>query len=246
MSLIVPSSIEWLNLDGRKGYAVNPFKGCAHGCGYCWSREIQRVSKEDWGKPRLKTEFTRFLDQDCLALELGSPVKEDRNVLLSASTDFFQPDESYDHLLKAILVGLQTQEENHLWVLTKSSRFKDFMPYLLKARVGVTITSLSHNGLEAFAPAPVARLLSLQEVKKAGCFTFISIEPWIPGLTLPSEIIEATADYCDWWIVGSLNRMMRPVDPAFYREALPAFLEWVSGQHLHSRVYIKKELRKLE
>lgn len=261
MSLLTRSNIEWLNQDGRKGYSINPWVGCAHNCTYCWSRDMRRMSREEWEKPVIKAEVAPD-GLDWMVAAATTKLKGPSNILLSATTDFFQPYPAQRLVLgiqEAVLRGLSyarggTQEacdrgfpseDIQLWVLTKSNTFVAFLPLLERAKIGVTISSLGPIGPEVFAPSPILRHLALQEAKKAGCFTYISIEPWLPGITHPREIIEMSESYCDWWIVGSLNKMMRAVDPSFYRRELPPLQEWVRAQGLEKRVYIKRELRRL-
>ena len=247
-SLLTRSRIEWLNLDGKVGYSINPWVGCRHNCQYCWARDLRKMTREEWHRPTMKFDFIR---KD-LALAVSAKVKPGMNILLSATTDFFQPDLTLSPvegvqvgIQEEILRGLSWEKEAQVWVLTKSNAFLKFLPLLERAKVGVSISSLGPIGPEVFAPIPIPRHLALGEAKKAGCSTYISIEPWIPGVTRPREIIEMSESYCDWWIIGSLNRMMRAVDPDFYRRELPPLLDWIRAQGLEKRVYIKKELRRL-
>jgi DNA repair photolyase len=89
------------------------------------------------------------------------------------------------------------------------------------------------------------RLLGLRTAKEKGCPTFISIEPWIKGVTDPRGIIEATRGFCDFWIVGSHNRGLRPLEPDYYRRELPILLKWLEREEVGQRVFLKRELRRL-
>jgi hypothetical protein len=207
--LFSPSNIEWLNQEGRRGYALTPFRGCAYGCSYCWSREIQRIPYEQWVRPRLRQAFQGV---DLFAQAMRAP--QGANVLLSASTDPFQPiGMGYDTIVESLLRGLGYARDVQVWVLTKSGKgILRHLDALQGARLGVTLTTLESNTYEQRAEGPGMRLLGLRTAKERGCPTFISIEPWIKGVTDPRAIIEKTQDYCDFWIVGSHNRRLRPIE----------------------------------
>lgn len=236
-------NIEWMNQDGRPGYALNPHRGCASGCLYCWSREIQRIPYEEWIRPRLREAF-QGID---LAAEVIRRTPRDANVLLSASTDPFQPIHlGFDGIIGNLLRGLSQATGIQVWVLTKSgSSILVHLDWLKGTRVGVTVVSRDNIEQEPHADPPWLRLFALEKAKKAGCSTFISIEPWLKDITDPRAIIEASQEFCDLWILGSHNRRMRPLYPEYYRQELPPLLEWIHKKGLRERVFVKKELTRL-
>lgn len=236
------SNIEWLN-QGPKGYALNMYKGCAYGCLYpCWSRELQRIPYEEWIRPKLRAAF-QGID---LGHEAWQQAPAGGNVLLSATTDPFQPEHlGFDGVVGNLLRGLSRAAGIQVWVLTKSgSGILRHLDLLKGMRVGVTLTSLERNDQEPYAASGNMRLGALEEAKKSGCSTFVSIEPWL-DVTDPRAIIEASQEFCDQWILGSHNFRMRPLHPDYYRRELPPLLEWLAEKGLRDRVYVKRELSRL-
>jgi len=134
-------------------------------------------------------------------------------VLLSASTDLFQPDYlGYDGIVTEILRGLSWVPEHlemhaNVFILTKSGSFVRWLEELksIKAKIGITLTTIKPNEFEPHSDEPWTRALALKMAKQEGLFTFISIEPWIPEVTDPFEIITYTREFTDAYIIGSLN-----------------------------------------
>jgi len=249
--LITKCGIEWLNEDGE-GYAINPFVGCGNGCykGKCWAyleakRHGRVRSWEEWQRPKLNSRFQGQSLRVQVASEAGK-LPRGANILLSATTDPFQFDFfGYNSIVENILHGLSWVKNGpQIWILTKSGTgLVRFQANIVdcKAKVGVTITSLETNReWEPHADQPGLRLLALKQLKEAGLSTYISIEPIIPHVTAPRDIIERTRDYTDWYILGSFN--YAGVDKNFYKETMPSLLEWLKAEGIS--FFIKRELRK--
>jgi len=248
--LITRCKIEWLNQNGQ-GYAINPFIGCANGCykGKCWAylqtRRSGRVTSwEEWQRPRLNSRFQGVSLRVAAAREAGR-LPPSSNLLLSSMCDPFQPDYfGYNSIIENVLHGLSWIKNGpRIWILTKSgSGLARFSSYLVdcKAKVGVTLTTLEKTDWEPYADPPILRLLALKNLKKAGLSTYISIEPIIPEVTAPREIIEQTRGFVDFYILGSLNYVK--TDTNWYKERLPGLIEWLKKENVN--FFVKKELAK--
>jgi len=245
--VIVRSKIEWLNLAGYKGYAINPYVGCANACKYCWSRLLKHISYKDWQKPQLARSFEGITISATIARR--HPRNEHSNILLSASTDLFQPDHlGYDGIVTEILRGLSWIPEHlrihaNVFILTKSGSFVRWLDELkdLKAKIGITLTHVvGSNEWEPNADEPWVRTLALRMAKQEGLFTFISIEPWIPGITEPLEIIRCTQEFSDAYIIGSLN--YAEVPKGYYASSIRRIMNelW----YFRKPFFLKRELKK--
>ena len=249
--LITRCKIEWLEQEGCKGYTINPFIGCGYGCykGHCWAyltakRQGRVATWDQWQRPRINPKFQGIP----IAVEIQREalrLPENARVLLSAMCDPFQFDFfGYNSIVEKILVGI-CRASNHpqLWVLTKSGEgIIRFMPELQEcdATVGITLPGLEKTEeWEPHASSPILRMLALKKAKEARFRTYISIEPWIPEITEPKAIIEATRQFTDSYILGSFN--YAGVDSGYYREHLPPLLDWLERESIN--FYLKKELK---
>jgi len=245
--VIVRSKIEWLNLAGYKGYAINPYVGCANACKYCWSRLLKHIPDKDWQKPRLARDFDGTTIAAMIAREY--PRNERSNILLSASTDLFQPDYlGYDGIVTEILRGLSWVPEHremhaNIFILTKSGSFVRWLDELkdLKAKIGITLTNaVGNNEWEPNADESWVRTLALRMAKEEGLLTFISIEPWIPEITDPFEIIQSTQEFTDIYIIGSLNYF--EVSKGYYIPIIRRIMNQL--RYLGKPFFLKRELKK--
>jgi len=249
-SLITQSRIEWLNLAGR-GYAINPFIGCAYGCyGGCWAyltaRRHGRVKDwQEWLHPELKPQF-QSPDLEAQIAREARRLPEDAQLLLSATCDPFQPaDLGFDDTIKAILTGLAgVRGKPRILVLTKSGfGLLRFMLWLPRGRtqVGITLTSFTPTEWEPRADHPKLRIDALSTAKNVGFSTYISIEPWLPWVTNPKAIIKATRDFTDSYIVGSFNYTgNKSFYKAYYRRELPKLVAWMDQEKI--KYFLKREL----
>jgi DNA repair photolyase len=134
-----------------------------------------------------------------------------------------------------------TADKAQLLLLTKSGtgimRFMSWLK-LVNCTVGVTVTSLERTEWEPLADSPELRLRALKDAKSAGLSTFVSIEPWIPDVTDPVAIIEASKEFVDLYMIGSFN--YAGVNGDFYQQSMPEVVECRIRSGVP--VYFKKEL----
>jgi len=248
--LVTTCKIEWL--PEKKGYAINPFIGCAHGCyrGRCWAylqarRQGMVKNWEEWQQVKINPKFMGIPIATNIQREVLR-LPENAVILLSATTDPFQPDYfGYDGIVEEIFRGYaRASHRPELWILTKSgSGIIRFLNYLqaAKAKVGITLTSLEGTEWEPWADEPSIRLAALKTVKEERLGTYISIEPWIPDLTEPTKIIEKTRNFVDFYILGRFN--YSGIGNDHYKEKLPGLIKWLRSEGID--FYLKKELRSL-
>jgi len=213
-SLLNKSNVEWTD------YCVNHYIGCAHGCTYCYARRIHKAFWQGrWGKFQDVKPVQNALD----LLERELCRRESGKVLISSMCDPYPPIEAELRLSRRILERLLGTDFQVL-VLTKSSlasRDIDLMKGYENVELGVTLTALSREQAKRFEPgasAPEDRIHVLEVAHDSGVETFVSIEPWIPGVTDPWEIVQRCRGFVDRFIIGSLNHSSVP--EGFYQREL--------------------------
>lgn len=118
-------------------YSLNPYRGCAHGCSYCYAPNILRVPRKEWGDfVQVKRNIPKVL-----ASELKN--KERGTVGISTTTDPYQPLEEKYELTRLCLMQLQ-RYDFPVSIITKSSlvtRDIDILSGFSEVEVGFTITT---------------------------------------------------------------------------------------------------------
>lgn len=160
-------------------YALNPYRGCAHGCLYCYAPDvIQCKNGESWGKwIEARTNISRALKKEIQGI--GKSV-----IGLATVTDPYQPAEERLGLTRACLEVIANSHAS-LMLMTKSPlaiRDIDLLKRIKDLEFCVTITTLDGGIASTFepgAPSPQSRLELLRQAAGAGLRTSIMISPWL-------------------------------------------------------------------
>ncbi|WHZ11085.1 MAG: Radical SAM domain protein [Burkholderiaceae bacterium] len=182
-------------------YGLNPYRGCEHGCVYCYARPTHSYLGLS---PGLDFE-TRIIAKrniaEVLARELAAPRYEPRMIAIGTVTDAYQPIERELRLTRSVL-ELLARCRHPLAVITKGSgveRDLDLLAALAAdhlAAVYVTITTLDARlarVLEPRAAAPYRRLATIRKLAAAGVPVGVSVAPQIPFLNDDMEQVLAAA-----------------------------------------------------
>jgi DNA repair photolyase len=184
--------------------SINPYKGCEHGCIYCFARPTHAYLNLS---PGLDFETRIFRKPDApelLRAELSASNYEAATIQLGINTDAYQPIERTEGLTRRILEVL-AEFEHPVGILTKSAliqRDLDILgPMAAKGLVkcGVSITTMDRDMariMEPRAATPQKRIETIRALKSAGVPVFVMSAPIIPGLTCHEleAILEAAAD----------------------------------------------------
>lgn len=171
--------------------SINPYRGCEHGCIYCFARPSHAYHDLS---PGLDFESKLFAKPDAPALlrtELAKPGYAVQPIAFGTNTDAYQPIERDWRIMRACLEVL-AETDHPLTITTKSDRITrdiDLLaPMAAKGLVHViiSITSLDSRiamTLEPRAPAPERRLAAVRQLAEAGVPTCVSISPVVPAIT---------------------------------------------------------------
>jgi DNA repair photolyase len=183
--------------------SINPYRGCEHGCIYCYARPTHEYLGFSAG---LDFESRILVKEDAPALlrrELSSRRWKPQVLAISGVTDPYQPIERRLQLTRRCLQVL-VDFRNPVVIITKNhlvTRDADLLGELARhgaARVFVSVTTLDGSlgrMLEPRASHPSRRLAAIEALSQAGVPTGVLVAPVIPGLTdheLPSIIAAAS------------------------------------------------------
>ncbi len=184
--------------------SVNPYRGCEHGCVYCYARPTHEYLGLSAG---LDFESKIFVKRDAARLlrrELLSPRWKPKPLALSGVTDPYQPIERRMRITRGCLEVL-AEFRNPVLIVTKSflvTRDIDLLVQLAEHQavgVAVSITTLDpslHSTMEPRASTPARRLETIGKLSDAGIPVAVFVAPIIPGINdheIPS-ILAAAAD----------------------------------------------------
>ncbi len=175
--------------------SINPYRGCEHGCVYCFARPTHSFMGLSAG---LDFESKLFAKPDAAKLldkELSKEGYQPRTIAIGTNTDPYQPVEKQWRIMREILEVLEAR--NHpVGIVTKSAlvtRDIDILSRMAErglAKVALSVTTLDRmlaRTMEPRAATPTKRLETIRQLSDAGIPTSVMVAPIIPGLT-DSEI----------------------------------------------------------
>jgi DNA repair photolyase len=170
--------------------SINPYRGCEHGCVYCFARPTHAYLGLS---PGLDFESKLFMKPDAPALlerELAAPGYSPRTIAIGTNTDPYQPIEKQYQIMRRILEVLE-RAGHPVGIVTKSAlvtRDIDILSRMAKrnlAKVAISVTTLDGKlarTMEPRASTPARRLETLRQLSEAGIPTAAMIAPVIPAI----------------------------------------------------------------
>jgi DNA repair photolyase len=226
-------------------YSINPYRGCSHGCSYCYARPTHEYLGWSAGldfemkilvKEKAPQLFREFLCQDSWNPEV---------IVMSGVTDCYQPAERQYRLTRGCLeVAIEAQQP--MSIITKNAlvvRDLDLMQRLASANlihINVSITTLDADLARTMEPrtsTPAARLRAVKELSAAGVPVRVIVAPIIPGLN-DSEIPMILKAAQEAGARGAAYVLLRlPLTVA------PVFMEWLERTQPLRANRVKERIR---
>jgi DNA repair photolyase len=215
--------------------SINPYRGCEHGCIYCYARP----SHAYWGWSAGLDFETKLIAKvnaaEALEAELARPGYEPATIMIGANTDAYQPVERERKITRAVLEVLE-RTSHPVALVTKSAlilRDIDILARMAErelVRVAVSVTTLDHRlarRMEPRASTPLRRIEAIRKLAAANIPVSVMAAPLIPALT-DSElesILKAAAEAGASDAGYVLLRLPLEVSPLFQ--------EWLRAEFPH-------------
>ena len=171
--------------------SINPYRGCEHGCIYCYARPSHAYVNLSPGLDFETRLFAKVNAADVLRGELARPGYRCSVIALGANTDAYQPIERKYRITRSILEVLAGCE-HPVGIITKNALVERDIDVLAEmarkklARVFISLNNLDHElarRLEPRCSAPARRLEAMRRLSAAGIPTGVIVAPVIPFLT---------------------------------------------------------------
>jgi DNA repair photolyase len=183
--------------------SINPYRGCEHGCVYCFARPTHAYQGLSPGLDFETKLFAKPNAAELLEKELSASRYQPRAIAMGTNTDPYQPIERTLRITRGVLEVLN-RFSHPVGLVTKSglvTRDLDVLAPMAArglARVAVSITTLDPKlarAMEPRAAAPAKRLAALRELAAAGVPAAVMVAPVIPALNDHEieRILEAAA-----------------------------------------------------
>ena len=210
--------------------SINVYRGCEHGCVYCYARPTHAYLGLSPGQDFESRIFAKHDAPAQLARELARPGYRCRMIAMGTNTDPYQPTERRLALTRGVLEVLE-RCEHPVGIVTKSAlvvRDADILARMAERRlatVALSVTTLDRDlarTMEPRASTPAKRLEAVRALSAAGVPVGVMVAPVVPGLTdhEMEAILEAAA--------GAGARRAGYVLLRLPREVRELFLEWLS------------------
>ena len=230
-----PRTIVTRNASPDVGFdrSINPYRGCEHGCIYCFARPTHAFHDLSPGLDFETRLFAKPDAPDLLRRELAAPNYECRPIAFGTNTDPYQPIEARYRITRACLEVL-AETRHPITITTKSDRVLADIDLLRGmaadglAAVAMSITSLdprTARTLEPRAPHPERRMAAVRKLADAGIPVHVSIAPVVPQITDHEieHLVERAAQ------AGARGVFFLPV--RLPHEVAPLFRAWLEAHH---------------
>ncbi|MHA1517583.1 MAG: PA0069 family radical SAM protein [Alphaproteobacteria bacterium] len=171
--------------------SINPYRGCEHGCIYCFARPTHAFLGMSPGLDFETRLFAKTNAAQALEKELAAPNYRPHMIAIGSNTDPYQPVERRYRIMRRILEVLSAT--NHpVGIVTKSSlvlRDLDILQSMAErglVKVALSVTTLDRKLARAMEPravTPEKRLETVEKLASAGVPAAVMVAPVIPGLT---------------------------------------------------------------
>ena len=227
--------------------SINPYRGCEHGCIYCFARPSHAFLGLS---PGLDFE-TRLIARPNAAAQLRKELSHrnyvPRTIAIGTNTDPYQPIEKQREIMRAVLMVLR--DFNHpVGIVTKGTLIERDIDILAPmaarglVRIGVSVTTLdprTARAMEPRVPGPAARLRIIRRLTDAGVPVRVMVSPVVPALTDHEleAILEAAKEA---GAVAASSIMLR-----LPREVATLFKDWLAEHYPDRAARVMARVREL-
>ena len=206
-------------------YSINPYRGCEHGCAYCYARPTHELMGLNAGIDFETKILVKHDAPQLLRAELGSPRWRPETIVISGVTDCYQPGERKYKITRGCL-EVMLEARHPVGIISKNVlmlRDLDIIRQLAERqliRVFLSITTLDAELARTMEPrtaTPAAKLRAIRELTDAGVSVGIMVAPIVPGLTDAETpaILKAAAEAGAQTAGYVLLRLPLTVEPVF-------------------------------
>ena len=213
--------------------SINAYRGCEHGCVYCYARPTHAYHDLSPGLDFESKLFAKPNAADLLRQTLAKPNYQPATLAIGTNTDPYQPIEKRYRITRQIL-EVMLEVRHPVVITTKSNRVVEDIDLLVQlavqqlTAVAISVTTLDSTTarlLEPRAPAPARRLDAVRKLSEAGIYVHVNIAPVVPGITDHEiEAIVAAAADC-----GASSISFIPM--RLPHEVAPLFEQWLESHY---------------
>ncbi|MDE3027207.1 MAG: PA0069 family radical SAM protein [Paracoccaceae bacterium] len=227
--------------------SLNPYRGCEHGCIYCFARPTHAYLGLSPGLDFETRLIARPGIAGVLVRELAAKSYRPATLAIGTNTDPYQPVEADLCVMRAVLEVLATH--NHPVAITTKGTLieRDIdllapMAVLGLVHVGISVTTLDarlSRKMEPRVPTPARRLATIRRLADAGIPTRVMVAPMVPGLSDHElePILTAARD------AGATSAAM--ISLRLPREVSPLFRDWLARHYPDRAAHVMGRVREL-
>ena len=226
-------------------YSVNPYRGCSHGCSYCYARPGHEYLGLSAGLDFETKVLVKHRAAELFREFLARPKWQPETIAFSGVTDCYQPAEREFRITRAC-VAVAAECNQPIGIITKNAlvtRDIDLFKQLAAhnaIRVSLSITTLDPvlaRTMEPRTSSPEARLRAIRELTAAGIPTNVMVAPIIPGLNdseIPAILTAAREAGAQWagYVLLKLPLTVKPV-----------FIDWLDRSYPDKAERVKSLIR---
>ena len=181
-------------------WTLNPYRGCTHGCHYCYARRYQTQFELGADDEFASIILVKVNFVEMLRAELDKPSWKGEYVVVGAATDCYQPIEGHYKLTRGSLEAL-CAHGNPTGIITKGPmivRDKDVLQAITAkadCNVCISVPCVDEDAWRQLEPGtahPMQRLRAVRELVDAGVYAGVLMNPIVPGITSKPALIERT------------------------------------------------------
>jgi len=227
--------------------SINAYRGCEHGCVYCYARPTHAYHDLSPGLDFESKLFAKPNAADLLRQTFAKPNYRPDSIAIGTNTDPYQPIENRYRITRQILeVMLETRHP--VVITTKSNRVVDDLDLLAQlavqnlTAVAISVTTLDSTTarlLEPRAPTPTRRLEAVQQLNEAGIHVHVNIAPVVPGIT--DHEIESIVSA----VAGRGAKSVSFIPMRLPHEVAPLFEQWLETHYPDRKAKVMSIVRQM-